>query len=466
MRLARLAFLTIGLVACSDNSSRIVTRPLASDGTHLRDADGRVALLRGINARVDGVFDVTFGDGRIPLEPLPPLVQADCDRMRQLGFDLLRLPIQWSGIEPVRGAYDDAYLVRVDAAIACAHAAGMLVVVDLHQDAYSKEIGEDGAPLWAIQPPPTELLQGPLTDLGERRLSPQVQAAFHTFFDVEDASGLQAAFAAMLGHVAQRHAESPAVIGFELFNEPDTGTVELAAFHARATAAVRAAAPEKLVMFEPPALRNFTDFIPMPSEPFADDAAVYSPHVYTYVFQRDQTAFQTATLENLEASVRGAREEATAWKTPLWIGEFGVAPDADEPHERWMQSQGQLHERYFASNAFWLWKEQSQGGWGLFDRDDATGSWIERPAVIARVSRIHIARVAGTPASIEASAVGDEIRLELERSIDMPHAVYIPERFAPRVRASCDGVALDVARDVATGIADLACDGVLVVSAS
>src|SRR6185503_3918358 len=153
-----------------------------------------------------------------------------------------------------------------------------------------------------------------------------------------------------------------------------------------------------------------------------------------------------------------AREEATAWKTPLWIGEYGVGPEVDEPHDRWMQAQGQLHERYFASNAFWLWKEGSQGGWGLFDHDDALDTWTERPGVIARVSRIHIARVAGTPASIDASAIGDEIRLELADAIDAPHAVYVPERFAATVHATCDGAALDMMRDAATGIVELACD--------
>ena len=178
------------------------THPLWSDGTALRDADGRVVLLRGVNARVDGVFDVTFDDGRQALEPIPALDDGDCTRMRQLGLDLLRLPINWSGIEPTRGIYDEAYLDRVDAAVQCAARAGLVVLIDLHQDAYSKEIGEDGAPLWAIQPPPTMLLGGPLTDLGDRRLSTQVQAAFATFFTIGDPSGLQSDYDAMLAHVA------------------------------------------------------------------------------------------------------------------------------------------------------------------------------------------------------------------------------------------------------------------------
>src|SRR5262249_1547283 len=154
--------------------------PLSSDGTHLRDAAGRIAVLRGVNARIEGVFDVTFDDGRTPLEPIPPLDATDCTRMRALGFDLLRLPINWSGIEPTRDSFDEAYLDRVDAAVRCAADAGVYVLIDLHEDAYSKEIGEDGAPLWAIQPPPAMLLQGPLTDLGDRRTSAQVTAAFDT----------------------------------------------------------------------------------------------------------------------------------------------------------------------------------------------------------------------------------------------------------------------------------------------
>src|SRR6185436_7667614 len=160
--------------------------------------EGRVAILRGINARVQGVFDVTFADGRTALEAIPELTDADCRRMRALGIDLLRLPINWSGIEPERDRFDEEYLKRVDAAVKCAGDAGVLVVVDLHQDAFSKEIGEDGAPLWAIQPAPDMLLEGPLHDLGERRMSRQVTRAFETFFAVGDPSGLQGEFIAML----------------------------------------------------------------------------------------------------------------------------------------------------------------------------------------------------------------------------------------------------------------------------
>ena len=427
---------------------------------HLRDAEGRVAILRGVNARVEGVFDVTFDDGRTALEPIPALTPADCMRMRALGFDLLRLPINWSGVEPTRGAYNEAYLQRVDAAIECAGNAGVFVLVDLHQDAYSKEIGEDGAPLWAIQPPPTELLQGPLDDLGARRVSPQTQDAFRTFFALDDASGLQAAFSDMIGHVAARWANDPAVIGFELFNEPDTGNRELDAFHARAGQAVCDAAPGKLVFFEPPALRNFTDFIPKPAA-FPISGGVYSPHIYTYVFATDQTRFNTFVASDLEPSVQAARDEATQYKTPLFIGEYGVGPTDDVQHNLWMHTQAQLHDRYFASDAFWVWKEQSQASWGVYDFDGT--SWTERPLVVSWVSRVHAARIAGTPKSLESSVTGDSIRLEIEpgSAVDAPNLFYIPERYSGSTRISCNGSDLSSERDSATGLVAVPCDGVV-----
>src|SRR6188508_3339891 len=104
MRRSSIAILA--LTACGGEPTAPRTSPLWSDGAHLRDADGRIALLRGVNARVEGVFDVTFDDGRVPLEPIPALTAADCTRMRELGLDLLRLPINWSAIEPDQGAYD------------------------------------------------------------------------------------------------------------------------------------------------------------------------------------------------------------------------------------------------------------------------------------------------------------------------------------------------------------------------
>lgn len=415
--------------------------PLTSDGTHFRDDQGRAVLLRGVNARVEGVFDVTFDDGRIALEEIPPLTAEDCARMRDLGFNVLRLPVNWSGVEPERDRYDSAYLLAVDAAVECAGGAGLFVLIDLHQDAYSKEIGEDGAPLWAIQPPPEMLLEGPLVDLAARRTSPQVMAAFATFFDPADPAGLQAEFIDMIAHVAARYAGDEAVVGFEIFNEPVTGAAELYPFTFAAAAAVRDAAPGKLVFFEPPAIRNLLDFQPPSDVPFPVAGGVYAPHIYTYAFADPDNHLATLTIEDLRPSIDNARAEAIAWQTPLFIGEFGIGPTATNA-TLYIRYQLDLQDEYLASSTFWLWKEESQGLWGLFDRT-MTG-WAERPLMIEAVSRPYAERIAGTPDAM--TWTGGLVTLRYHDAIDAPSVIYVPDRFIPG-DASCNGAPVETAVD-------------------
>src|SRR5262249_60874407 len=105
------------------------------------------------------------------------------------------LPINWSGLEPERGRYAKAYVDRVAAVVDLCAARGILVLLDFHQDAFSKEIGQDGAPRWVLDlllgPDGYPYLGGPLTDLGARRAAPWTLEAFRQFFrnadDVQDA---------------------------------------------------------------------------------------------------------------------------------------------------------------------------------------------------------------------------------------------------------------------------------------
>jgi len=445
----RLAFL-FALAACGDDPAP--TTPLASDGTHLRDAEGRIALLRGINARVEGVFDVTFSDGRTPLESIPPLTAADCMRMHELGLDLLRLPINWSAIEPQRDQFDDAYLDRVDAAVRCAADAGMFVLIDLHQDAYSKEIGEDGAPLWAISPAPTMLLEGPLEDLADRRVSAQVIAAFATFFDPADPAGLQAEFGDMLEYVATRWKSDPAVIGFEIFNEPVGRESDVVAMQVAAAARVRAAAPSKLVVFEPSATRNLFDYTTPSQTPYPTSGAVYGPHIYTFVFQTDQSELEQLEAAELAPSVEAARAEAAAWQTPLLIGEFGIGPTTPNA-DLWMGVQAELHDRLLASNAFWVWKEDSQGAWGVFDRSGDT--WVERPQVVGWISRIHASRISGKVELNQYDRTTRALTL-VTTGATAPHVIYTP---GPTT-VTCNRSPVELA----TGFAEVTCDGALTVT--
>lgn len=439
---------------------------ITSDRARLRDEAGRVVVLRGVNARVEGVFDVSFDDGRLPLEEIPGFSAEDARRMRELGLGVLRLPINWSGVEPEEGRYDDAYLDRVAEVVATCAAAGVHVLIDFHQDAYSKEIGEDGAPLWAIHPPPTQLLGGPLGDsLTARRASMQVLEAFDSFFidDDDDPTDrrLQAAFAAMAAHVAERFADEPFVVGYDLFNEPVAADYYLPQFHARVTDAIRAVDTRHLIFFEPDVSRQFLERAPLAEAPFPDPLGVYAPHVYTLSFGDPGNELARVDRARLAPNVEAASAEAASFGSPLFVGEWGIGPTATRMGD-YAALTYDLFDEHLASAAVWLWKEDSQGSWGFFDHDGQT--WIERDAVRRAHARVYAERIAGDPVSMRFDASSGTFELRVRgRAEGVPHVVYVPAPpdYAGTFVVSCDGAPISPAprRDPATGRIAVVCNG-------
>ncbi len=430
---------------------------ISSDGERLRDASGRVRIFRGVNARVEGVFDVSFDDGRERLEQIPEFTAQDARRMRELGFNLLRLPINWSGIEPERDAFDEAYLDRVAAVVELCKAEGIWVMIDVHQDAYSKEIGEDGAPYWAIvpEPPPEAVHEGPLTaeELEDARTSLPVLLAFLSFFADDDEDPidqeLQGEFAEMAAHVAARFAEEPWVIGYELFNEPVAEDRYLLPFHTRVAEAIRAVDARHLLFFEPNAIRNFKDEAPLASQPFPDPGGVYAPHMYTLIFSDPDDELPTLEKARLEPNFDNAVREAQSWRTPLFVGEWGIGPDGPSSanYVRWMYELFDTHQLHAA---MWLWKENSQGSWGFYDWDEASETWTERPQMVAWHSRAFVHAVGGEPEHMHYDP--DAPRFELRYTTEFEDAetlIYVPEpeRFGGEAVVRCDGETVEASPD-------------------
>jgi endoglycosylceramidase len=443
--------------------------PLATRCGQLVDAQGRVVVLHGVNARVRGLFDVDLGAGKKPRETVPVVDATDLARMRAVGFDLVRLPIHWSAIEPddtTPPTYVASYLDAVAAFVADAKKAGVQVLLDFHQDAYSKWFGQDGAPLWAIVPPlsPASIVDGPI-DLGAATISQPVLAAFTTFFSRSSADGarLRARYAQMAAKVAARFAGDETVVGIELMNEPSAADDELRAFDEELGAAIRAVDPQRLVFFEPPASRNIVDYASVPTSPLGLDGVVYAPHVYTGVF-RGGAAFESSfTKDDLRPSNVAARDEADAWGAPLFVGEFGYGPSSVR-YADYIGAQLALQDESMASSAYWVWKEDpSEGQWGFYDYDATAGTWKERDAVRKVFARVVPRAIAGWPTSwkFDAATRRFELRYQGDAKINAPTVLHLPapeDAPASGWRLSCDGAALAVTPD-AHGDLSVTCNG-------
>jgi endoglycosylceramidase len=442
--MSRLTIALLLLSAATAAHAALDGRGLHFADGRLRDQRGREVTLRGVNARVQGIFDDTFTDGRLPLEPLPAFDAGDADAMRAFGFNLLRLPISWSGLEPTPGVYDRSYLDRIAAVVDACTRRGILVIIDFHQDAFSKEIGQDGAPRWVLDlllgPNNYPYLGGPLTDLNARRFAPATIAAFHDFF--ADQQGIQERFAAAAVVVANRFRRARGVLGYELMNEPFVlaagGTqAQLDDFHVRVATAIRRVDRQHMIVFEPDTIRNLTNQAPLPAAPFPLPRALYAPHIYTGVF--DGLDFSSGNPALLAPSMERAANEAAAWGTPLLVGEYGIDPTSPVAN-RWITAELDLQDRLRAHSTFWLWKEISGGYWGLYD---ANG--VERTGRTRALSRAYARAVPGTVTEHTFDDTASTLRLRYQASGRAPLELFVPaRRFPDGVVLRCDGRTIPV----------------------
>lgn len=446
----RWPILTILLLAGCASKYRPTFAPVDSDGHDLRDAEGRVKLYRGVNVHIAGIFDVTFDDGRAPREPLPGFDASDPVEMRARGFNLVRLPIDWSAIEPARDQFDDGYLDRVAGIVALCRAAGVDVLIDLHEDGWSKELCEDGAPLWAIQPPPAMLTGGPVPG-PDCHTAPGALAAFDSFW--ADADGLQEAYLDMLAHVAGRFRDDPGVIGYEIMNEPIGVDDVVQQFQTRAARALRDADPRKLVVFEPSATRNFTNGAKLSSSPFPVAGAVYAVHIYTVIFG-DQSALDDGTYQSLlHGSIAGARDEADSWHTPLMVTEYGLGSTQAHGAD-WITAANDELDAAQASSTWWLWKDPSPGGWGLFD-PEADGKYTPRGWMMQALSRPFAQAVGGNLDAMTFDGTTLTVRFHGRADVPPRHDVFWPDT-VPAV--ACDGKPI-LADSAASGRYVVRCGG-------
>ncbi len=136
------------------------------EGPRFVDEHGRTLLLRGVNLggssklplHPDGATHLSEGflEHRSPSfvgRPFP-LSEADehFSRLRSWGFTFLRFLVTWEGVEHAGpGLYDSAYLDYLEAVARKAGEHGISLLIDPHQDVWSRFFGGDGAPGWTLE---------------------------------------------------------------------------------------------------------------------------------------------------------------------------------------------------------------------------------------------------------------------------------------------------------------------------
>lgn len=443
-----------GAVSAESRLSPIHAELDPVNGGRFVDAEGRHVLFYGVNVNSLGEYWQFDPD----IAPVYPFDDTDADLMAGLGWNVVRLLITWSYVEPEPGRYDEVYLDKIEAAVRLFESRGIYSIIDLHQDAWGPSlaaredencpegtiaaVGWDGAPAWATlhNDLPRCFPDHPL--LGEREFSPAVMQAFLSFWqDAEGPGGvgIQTRFHAMLSHLAARFSPMDAVLGYDPMNEPNAWNEELLAavfpdwgledqgeylslFYERALAAIRsgerdAGAPVRLMLIEPS-----PDWAQWPNASLPqfehDGQIVHSPHIY-------QGGIVPGELK--VAAFERALEEAAAYGgVPVLTGEWGTSPKrATDPDDDYFQRHQALQDRFLVSATLWKWRGgcgdphlafdppvgNDPGLWGLFDVDCPANETVGFREGFARVLRRPLLRAApGRITSLDWDVVKGQFR--------------------------------------------------------
>lgn len=352
--------------------------PVESPDTRfVTDWQGRVLIPRGTN-----VISASKGSpdrlGGVEEETVRVLAEEH-------GFNVVRHLILWDAIEPAQGVYNERYLDLVEQRLDWYAANGLYVILDMHQDIYSACFTGDGAPEWAVitDGAKFEVMEG--APWWMNNTDEAVQNATMNFFLPERGHPeLREAYAAMWKHVVERFADHPAVLGYDIMNEPSfnsLGTAEEAAARAREAGetgdyrnqvltafmqenidAIREADPNGYIVVSPVSLVN-TLMIPGDLGEITDPRdgpprLIYGPHLY------DPRAHEGAPYEPELGYVEQWEElrvaDAEKLNAALWIGEFGAGEV--EGIDEYFGDITDMADRLFMGWAHWSW---DPGGWGL-----------------------------------------------------------------------------------------------------
>ncbi|MCL4557053.1 MAG: cellulase family glycosylhydrolase [Deltaproteobacteria bacterium] len=331
-----------------------------SDGTWLRDARGRVMIIHGMN-----VSEVAKHPPYLPFTTTSMSVSQTASVFAGLaheGFDGVRLIVEWAALEPTPGTFDEGYLDQVQTEVDDCAAAGLWVLLDMHQDVFSKcfcyagngvstacgttggiaydeanQTYSNGAPPWACD------LAG--YSPGEcncvwalNYMLPQVMQSFQDLWDdapAPDGTGLQEHYVASWQRIAARFKDDTDVLGYEIMNEPFPGqypllTTEfeqkgLAPFYEKVARGIRQVDPVHVITFEPSAtlsntLNDYATGISLTTFPerFAD--LVFTPHFYA-LSSNPSGGTQTATII---PSFNTISSVSRYMRTPWLIDEMGT----------------------------------------------------------------------------------------------------------------------------------------------
>ena len=363
-----LTFFIFSLIcSCKKESNNIKPENLLfaklGENAGIYDQSGRYIILRGVNYNVLG----DYWQANPTVATQKQYEENDLKLMAGYGINCIRLLFSWSKLEPVRGQYNQQYIQEIKNVIEAAAEYNIYVLLDMHQDAYSKYIatpqsevcekpnkGWDGAPEWATI---TDGFSTCTTD-GSRESAPAVVHAWQNLWD--NKNGIQDACIKAWIALVKQTANYPNVVCYDLINEQSLGyeainiqADKLGKFYSKLTKQIREAENNSngfnhIVFFEMSVTWNGQPipFIPFPD--FTDDKnIIFAPHTYFEAISNQLTIEQGFDLIKTLSKI---------YNTNMFVGEYGFFGNPSEDVIK-LKRIAKKEDEYFSGSTWWQWSQ-------------------------------------------------------------------------------------------------------------
>lgn len=346
------------------------------------DAQGRSLILHGLNTQSSAK---SAPDG-VPTAYDEEFVEAERDL---LGSNVVRFLLQWRSLEPAPGRYDEAYLDRVDSWVRWYAERDILVLLDMHQDIYGPAVNGNGAPAWATK---DDGLPAPAQDPWELGyVQPGTMRAFDHFWNTTgEHPELRGHYARAWAHVAKRFADDPAVLGYDLMNEPWGGSLPglpfergpLSDLYQRTTDEIRKVDRNKWIFVEPRAV-GVNWGLASGLRPIEDPAEKigYAPHLYPLPLDLGN-GYTGSDRARIDRTLNAWRDTVTATarrqNAPIVLGEYGL--DATKPGALdFVDAVSRLTDEMHAGRIYWSSDPSDWSPWTADRKLSALGGRLAAP---------------------------------------------------------------------------------------
>ncbi len=402
------AALLVGSVGCGSSGSGTAS---ADDPRFITDNQGRALVLHGANVA---------SSAKTSSDRMPDISEDEIHLLAsEWGFNYVRYLLSWDGAEPTPGAYDESYFQGVEKRLDWLHEAGLHVMLDMHQDVWSIYTCGNGNPEWTVRSEGLAVESPCRSPWSFNYFQPAVTRIFDNFWagDAGAHADLQQHFAAMWRAVAARFGDHPAVIGYDILNEPYPGSYfdkieagvrrspkqgapsaafdveRFAPFYQRVIDSIRTVDERHWIFFEPrfgaPG-NGSPSWIPRLEDPRRGTPRIaYAPHLYSAIAEAANVYFPW--IDTVAAWERERRTDVERQGGPLVIGEFGFAWSMTDA-ARYMTDVLDMADRLMAGWAYWAWDPGGPSGWAFYDR--ATGTPNPNSEYLGRP---YPQRIAGAP---------------------------------------------------------------------